>query len=302
VIAMKSSYAKYGIGPLCVLFGKTRHAFYDKSWYQEERIEATHLVLEMVAEIRREMPRIGSNKVYKMLRKPFISHGIKMGRDALHDLLLEQGLTVKRRRRYVTTTDSNHWMKKYPNLIKELVFADPEQLIVADITYITVDDDFNFLSLITDAYSKLIMGYCLHPTLAAAGSVNALNMALAQRTKTGRLIHHSDRGVQYCCNDYVSILKSAEIAISMTENGDPYENAIAERVNGILKTEFDLSRKFATRAEALEAVENSIRIYNTRRPHMSCDYLTPAEAHKMTGILEKKWKPKTYSKTLEPAV
>lgn len=287
---MKATYTKIGIGPLCMLFGKTRHAYYDKSWHEEERENGERIVLEMVHSIRREMPKIGTEKLYLMICKSLQSHEIKMGRDGLHSLLQEQGLIIRQKRRYVVTTDSNHWMKKYPNLIKDLELIEAEQLWVSDITYIVVGDDFNFLSLITDAYSRKIVGYCLYPTLDHKGCLIALQMALVQRSKLTNLIHHSDRGSQYCCFNYVDLLLKSGIEISMAEKGNPYENAIAERVNGILKNEFDLNRKFNDRQQALEVVDNTIRVYNELRPHMSCNYLTPKQAHLTTGKLEKKWK------------
>ncbi|HSY76627.1 MAG TPA: IS3 family transposase [Bacteroidia bacterium] len=295
---MKTSHAKIGIGPLCMLFGKTRHAFYDKSWYTEIQLEAAHIALELVAQIRDEIPGIGTPKLYHMIKKPLETHGIKMGRDSLHKLLLENGLTIKRRRKYAITTDSKHWMKKYPNLIKEFEPIQSEEIWVADITYIIIKDDFNYLSLVTDFYSKKIMGHCLYPTLEAKGTLVALRMALAQRTKSIQLFHHSDRGTQYCSADYVNLLQSSGIEISMTDNGDPYENAVAERANGILKQDFNMGRVFNDREEALLTVEKSINAYNQLRPHMSCDLLTPDEAHKMTGPLKKRWNPKKYPETV----
>lgn len=290
-------YAKVSVNKLCRLFGKTRHAFYDKNWYLTEVSRAEYLVLEMVSEIRREIPQIGTRKLYFMLESAFHTHNIKMGRDTLHALLQENGLIVKNQRKYVKTTNSNHWMKKYPNLIKEFVPISPEQLWVADITYIIVADGFNFLNLITDAYSKRIMGYCLHPTLESRGSLNALEMALENRlNKEMKLIHHSDRGSQYCCSEYVLKLKELSVQISMTQKGDPYENAIAERVNGILKQDFMLKREFFDRETALAVVDRSIKSYNELRPHMSCNYLTPMQAHQENGVLKKKWKPKKYIK------
>ena len=300
---MKESHANVGFGPLCMLFGKTRFAFYKKDKNQQRWLNEDQTVLEMVAIFRRELPRIGTPKLYYMLKKPLQDHHIKMGRDSLHRLLCDNGLTIRPKRRYVVTTDSNHWMKKYPNLVKDLVVSESEQEWVSDITYIQVADGFEFLSLITDAYSKQIMGFCLHPTLQAEGSINALKMALGQKYKQGiRHIHHSDRGVQYCCNDYVTILKAAGIEISMTENGDPYENAMAERVNGILKCEFGLNREFTDHAQALETVQRSIRAYNQLRPHLSLNFLTPVQAHQMKGILEKKWKPKKWHKVKESLI
>jgi putative transposase len=296
---MKLNYTQVGIGRLCMLLGKTRHAYYDKAWHIEERIEIHHIVLEMVAQIRREIPRIGTPKLHLMIKKPLQSQNIKFGRDALHQLLINEVLLIKSKKRYAKTTDSNHWMKKYPNLIKNIIVQESEQIWVSDITYIVVDGNFNFLSLITDAYSKLIVGYCLYHSLEAEGSLIALQMALKQRIKTTSLIHHSDRGVQYCCHDYVNLLHENKIQVSMTDKGDPYENAIAERVNGILKTDFNLCQEFKNRDDALITVNKSINAYNNLRPHMSCNYLTPIEAHKMTGVLEKKWKPKKYYKSIK---
>lgn len=283
-----------------MLFGRTRHAFYDRLWYFQKQDQCNIMVLEMVAEIRREIPRIGTLKLYQMLKKPMQSNGIKMGRDKLHELLLEHGLTVRPRKRYVRTTNSSHWMKKYPNLIKEVICTEAEQVWVSDITFILVDGDFNFLNLITDNYSKRIMGHCLHPTLEAEGTIAALEMAISARQKPeNKLIHHSDRGTQYCCHDYVNRLQTAGIRISMTVNGDPYENPVAERVNGILKGDFELDKRFSSRPEALEAIDRSTRAYNELRPHLSCNMLTPNQAHQMVGLLEKKWKPKKYPKRSE---
>lgn len=189
-------------------------------------------------------------------------------------------------------------------LIKGLTIEGTEQVWVSDITYICVGCDFYYLSLITDAYSRKIVGYHLHPFLNTEGCLKALDMALSQRTKSSKLIHHSDRGTQYCSFDYVMTLKRNDIEISMTENGDPYENAIAERINGILKTEFKLNRVFGTYMEALLAVKTSVYNYNTLRPHMSCNLLTPQEAHFINTPLIKRWKSKSqrtsFSDTTHP--
>lgn len=287
---MKENNANVGIGRLCVLFGKTRHAYYDKNWYLNEKYELEYIVLDLVHQIRRELPRIGTPKLHHMIKKPLESHNIKIGRDSLHQLLLSEGLVIRNRKRIAKTTNSNHWMKKYPNIIKEILISESEQIWVSDITYIVIGENFNYLSLITDAYSKVILGFCLYPTLAAEGSLVALRMALSKRKKSTNLIHHSDRGVQYCCKDYVDLLTNNSVQISMTNKGDPYENAIAERVNGILKTEFYLGKPFKNREIALESVETAIKAYNELRPHLSCNLLTPIEAHKQTGVLPKLWK------------
>jgi len=198
------------------------------------------IVLTMIKETRDEMPLLGTRRAYFLLKPEFIKHGIKMGRDQLFDLLRFHGLLIRRRKRMVQTTNSNHWLKRYPNLIKQMCITDTEQLWVSDITYIKTLQGFSYLSLITDAYSRKIVGHSLHDTLEASSCINALKMAIANRKYKlpFSLVHHSDRGMQYCCAEYVAILNEDRIAISMTQSGSPYDNALAERVNGIIKNEF----------------------------------------------------------------
>jgi putative transposase len=242
-------------------------------------------------EIRQQMPRIGTRKLHYMLTDTLQKHSIRIGRDKLFDLLSDYGLLVRRRKRKRTnTTDSNHPFRKYPNLIRALEVLRPDHLWVSDITYISLRDGFCYLSLVTDAYSRKIVGYCLYPTLKKEGPIQALKMAVADRVYRQPLIHHSDRGLQYCCTDYITLLESKAMYISMTENGDPYENAIAERVNGILKSEFALDSDFDNFEKANEAVKRAVSIYNQMRPHASCDYLTPEQAHQKQGLLNTKWK------------
>jgi putative transposase len=273
------------------LFGKTRQSFYAHHWRAEETTLEHAIVLELVQEIRNKMPRIGTPKLAFMLKESFVQHGIKMGRAGLNDLLSEHGMLVRKKRRKPKTTDSNHWYRRYQNLIKNIEINRPEQVWVCDITYISLIDCFAYLSLITDAYSRKIVGYCLNKTLESRGPIDALEMALGSwDCSLGKLIHHSDRGVQYCCNEYTGILIDAGILISMTQKGDPYENAIAERINGILKTEFNLADTFDEFEQASAAVNQSIMVYNEVRPHASCDYLTPEQAHEKNGVLNKKWK------------
>jgi len=289
-----------GVGRLCMLFGKTRQAYYDKERFVQQEQQDQMIVLEMVAGIRRELPGLGVHKLHWMLGQPLRTNGIKMGRDKLNDLLRRNDLLVrKRKRRSPRTTESYHRFKKYPNLIKDLVVSRVEEVWVSDITYICVGNDFNYLFLITDAYSHMIIGHCLHSLLANDGALIALEMALKSRTnKTLGLIHHSDRGVQYCSFDYIRTLMEQGVGVSMTEGGDAYENAMAERVNGILKTEFHLDKLFKSRSDALLAVEKAVSAYNQLRPHMSCGYLTPAQAHTTTQELIKRWKPKKHTKTV----
>lgn len=287
-------YPHYSVRYFCSLFGKSRQAWYEQCECASEQHLADVIVLKLVDEIRLELPRAGVPKLHYMLRESLQAHKIKMGRDALYELLGNHGYLIRYRRRKPYTTDSNHHYKKYPNLIRELMLTCPGQLWVSDITYIRLTQGFCYLSIITDAYSRKIVGYCLYPTLHSDGVINALLMAAKQSKRQATLIHHSDRGTQYCCTDYVQLLQHYNIRISMTENGDPYENAIAERVNGILKGEFYLDKTFMNFNEAKQTVHHAVEKYNHVRPHASCDYLTPVVAHEQSGILRKRWKKKVY--------
>jgi transposase InsO family protein len=219
-----------------------------------------------------------------------LQHDFQIGRDAMFDLLSERGLLVRKRRRSgCVTTFSKHRFKKYPNIIRDFIPLAPNQLWVSDITYIHLKDGFAYLSLITDAYSRKIVGFYLSKDLSARGPLNALKMAIKTNPAVTGLIHHSDRGVQYCCDAYVKLLTDEKIKISMTENGDPLENAIAERVNGILKQEL-LEEEFADLSIASKDVAIACSTYNHIRPHGSIDDLKPAEAHLMTGRINKRWK------------
>ena len=279
------------IRQLCELFGKTRHAYYDHLWRKQTRHLEDDIILQQVIEIRSQLPAVGTRKLHYMLSTRLQDHGIQVGRDYLFDLLTQHRMLIRNRRRRAITTDSRHWMHKYHNLIIGLEVHWPEQLWVSDITYIRMINEFAYLSLITDAYSRKIVGYNLRKDLSSEGCINALEMALATRSyRHQRLIHHSDRGSQYCCKEYVALLTENKIAISMTENGDPYENALAERVNGIIKTEFKLHSSSHGFEETNRLVANSINNYNTIRPHASCDYLTPQQTHQSNGKLKKRWK------------
>ncbi len=283
------------------MFGLSRQAYYK---YKSDRIKRSKeliVVREMVVRIRCRMPRIGTRKLYYLIKDELSLLNIKIGRDVLFNFLRAEHLLVKPKRSYVKTTNSKHWMKKYPNLIKDIKLTKPEQLWVSDITYIKTNKGHEYLSLITDAYSKKIMGYELLENLSATGPLNAMEMALKNRKYAHDLIHHSDRGLQYCSADYIEKLMQNGIKISMTENGDPYENAIAERVNGILKYEFLIIEGFNNHLQAMDVIKESIKIYNEERPHLSCKMLTPNQAHRQQKIQLKRWKKKT-SKVLSSEV
>lgn len=289
----------FSINYFCGLFGKSRQAFYEQRNQSTQGDMQDALALRLVKEIREDLPRCGTSKLHTMLQSQFKQHGIKMGRDALYDLLGRYGLLIRFRRRKPFTTNSNHVYKKYPNLIREIELTQAGELWVSDITYIRKATGFSYLSIITDAYSHKIVGYKLHPTLAAEGAIDALIMAAEDEKKTGKLIHHSDRGIQYCCADYVRMIEHFGIRLSMTEKGDPYENAIAERVNGILKNEFLLGEVFLRHQVAAEAVDNAVKKYNEVRLHDSCNRQTPASAHEQTGAQKKLWKQKIYKQQHE---
>lgn len=285
---MKTESPKIGIETLCALFGKTRAAYYDWLKRTNESTLLEGLVLELVRNIREDMPRAGTRQLQRTME---LDYGTQIGRDYLFELLRKNNLLIRQRKRKIVTTDSRHWQRKYPNLILELQPMRANHIWVSDITYIRLQNNFAYLSLITDAYSRKIVGYCLHKDLSKEGCLTALNMAIKQCTTLHLpLIHHSDRGAQYCCQKYVQILKNNNIEISMTNNGDPYENAIAERVNGTIKNEFNLYYSPYSFEETTKRVDKSITVYNNKRRHSSCDYLTPQQAHLKEGPLKKHWK------------
>ncbi|MEO7216174.1 IS3 family transposase [Mucilaginibacter sp.] len=288
---MKQDYPHLGFGFLCRLFGKTRHAYYDHLWRSEHDSMKEEIILQLVHEIRGPLPRLGTRKMLFLLQPMLESHGISAGRDYLFELFGAHKLLIRQRRKKIFTTDSRHWMHKYSNLVAGVAIIRPEQLWVSDMTYIRVMNQWGYLSLVTDAFSRKIMGYCFRSDMLASGCVAALQMALDNRSYSGQpLTHHSDRGSQYCCRDYVGLLNCQQIAISMTQNGDPYENALAERMNGILKSEFNLYSSSSNFEQTYGKIHNSVKAYNELRPHGSCDYLTPCQAHRQAGVLAKRWK------------
>ena len=247
-------------------------------------------VIDLVNGIRKKMPKLGTKKLYHKLKKALKDLGV--GRDKLFDILRANSLLIKPKKQYHITTDSHHRFKKHKNLVENLEIKRPEQVLVSDITYVGNRDYPMYLALITDAYSKKIMGYDLSNSLGAEGATLALKMAIKNRIyPESDLIHHSDRGVQYCCDLYQKVLKKAKIKCSMTERYDPYQNAVAERINGILKQEFIGDVKIRDIGLMKLLIENSIEIYNQERPHYSNFMLTPEEMH-----LQSKIKMRTYKK------
>ena len=275
---------------LCLLLGYSRQAFYQQKRAVERQVLQQELIIQHVVHIRSTQKRVGTRKLYLMLKPFLVQHDITIGRDSLFELLSGNNLLIRKRKcRVPRTTFSAHWMRKYPNLIIGMAILKGNTLWVSDITYITLDDGFAYLSLVTDAYSRMILGFWLSKDLSAAGCVKALKMAIKQLPVGSLLIHHSDRGSQYCCTDYVEQLMGNQISISMTQNSDPRENAIAERVNGILKQEL-LQVSYTNFIQAASAVKQAIQVYNHERLHSSVNMLTPFEAHTMTGPLQRHWK------------
>lgn len=288
---MKIRQPKIGLSKLCWLFGVTRQAYYQSFHRAEFQGIEQALVLKEVLSIRNNHPRIGTRKLYFMLEGFLLEHQIKMGRDALFDLLSLHDLLIRRRKRVIRTTQSNHWMRKYPNLIRAFIPTAPNQLWVSDITYWKTEFGVLYISLITDAFSHKIVGYNLAQSLEAIESLNALKMAFKQNTLLLNLIHHSDRGSQYCSYKYVNLLNKYDVQISMTESGDPLENAIAERVNGILKEEYLECYKVSTFKQAKELLDKVVVLYNEHRPHMSIGNQTPNKVHSGEADKgERKWK------------
>lgn len=266
---------------LCGLLGYSAQAYYQYLKATERRSFGQEELVQQVLAYRREQPRIGTRKLFSLLRPD-------MGRDAFFGLLRESGLLVRQKRRHARTTFSYHRFRKYADQAKGMAVEHPGQLWVSDITYIRMGEGFAYLSLVTDAYSRKVIGFSLSHALSTDNCLQALKMALRQREGSHPLVHHSDRGIQYCSVAYTELLQKECIAISMTQSGNPRDNAIAERVNGILKMEL-LQERYADIISARQSVKQAIIIYNTLRPHGSLDMMTPEQAHEMTGPIKRRW-------------
>ena len=287
----------YPVTSQCELLGVSTQAYYKHGDSNLRKLAEEAFVVEFVKRVRQKDHGIGGGKLWKMYKREF-GEAHSVGYNRFYDIIERHHLKVRKKKRRVRTTDSDHNLPLYPNLVKELIPLRPNQLWVSDITYmVTYLDaqmgvyDFCYLSLVTDYYTKEIIGWCLGETLEAKFAIEALKMAL---TRLGDnpvldLIHHSDRSVQYASHEYTGILKKNGIKISMTECGDPKDNAVAERVNGIIKNELLMGMAFFSIEEVRKALKVAIDFYNNERPHMSLDWKTPAEAALCTGELEKKW-------------
>lgn len=284
----------YPLQWLCLLFGYSRQAFYKQQRLHELQHSTEGLVLYQVLNIRKEQPRCGTRKLMVMLQPFLRKNHISISRDKLFALLAKNKLLVRKRKRSTYTTNSKHFFYRYTNLAAGFTPLHAHELWVADITYIPLKERFAYLYLITDAYSRKIVGFHLSDDMRVTSAVVALQKALDQKPADAIVIHHSDKGMQYCSTDYVTLLKKHHVRISMTQTGDPYENAMAERVNGILKTEL-ISDSYPDLKMAMQHIARCITIYNYRRVHSSLNWQIPDDVHTQKGPQLKKWK--NYYKT-----
>lgn len=280
---MRVLYTGRGLACLCQLLGYSRQAYYKVKKHREDKAAFYTIIAELVTEIRTEIGnyKIGTRKLLPLIKEKLEKSNLSIGRDQLFEVMEQYGLKVRqRRRRRPRTTNSEHGFVRYPNLVKNIELTQAERIWASDITYIKVKNYFMYLNLITDCYSRKIMGYCLHEDLSAEGTLKALMMALSNRQyPTRKLIHHSDQGIQYCSQGYINMLKTNSLLISMAAKGSPHENALAERVNGILKSEYQLGNLIENESKALTKVDQSIASYNLKRPHNSIGGYTPEQKH-----------------------
>ena len=277
------------------MYGYSRQAWYDRRRRRNQLVDDA-IIVELVLAQRQRLQYVGGKKLYALLKPSLVEHGVTFGRDKFLAALGRHGLMQPRaRRRGPQTTDSRHGYRRYPNLVKELKITRPEQVWVSDMTYLRLRDGFCYLWLITDAYSKRIMGYNVNKNATAEGSLRALRMALGARQYDEELIHHSDRAKQYASAAYVKMLRKAQVKISMTGDDHAAENAIAERINRTLKYEFALGETVERFTQMRHYVSKAIQVYNTIRPHLSCYMMTPEEAHKQANFERKKWSRKPQS-------
>jgi len=288
---LRIEFPQSSLKELCAVYGKSRQAWYrnDKQELDEERY--ADLIEKEVKRIRKALPRLGAKKLYAKMKPFLVKHNIKKGREKFKDVLRARNLMIQKKKRSRITTNSNHHYRKYPNIACGLKVEKANTLWVSDITYVPFGRSFFYLSLVMDAYSRKIVGWDLSESLKAEGAISALKMALSTLPRNHQgLMHHSDRGLQYCCNAYIKLLKKNKVEISMTEYGDPYENILAERINKTIKEEFLNEFIFLNFKEAKSVTAKSVRNYNQKRPHASLNYFTPEKAHGLSGGLRKIWK------------
>jgi len=289
VTIVKSLYNNVSIQQLCSLLGYSAQAYHKQNKVSAQKQLNEQFMLEQIDNIRKQQPRCGGRKLFIMLQPFFQSHHITIGRDKFFELLKRNKLLVRRTKRSIHTTDSKHHFYRYPNMVKDFKPLKAHELWVADITYIPLKERFAYLFLITDAYSRKIVGHYVSDDMKVSSAVVALKKALSQKPTETIVIHHSDRGIQYCSNEYVKLLKDNNAHISMTNNGDPLENAIAERVNGILKSEL-ISSYYDNIDNASMHIARCITIYNYKRRHSSLNWQIPDDVHQQKGPQIRRWK------------
>jgi transposase InsO family protein len=279
-----------------MLLGYSKQAYHKRekegSIRTAQQAQKRESVLASVKSIREDMPRLGTRKLYYLLSDEFEQSGLKVGRDKLFSILRDSNLLIHKKKRYVRTTDSSGWLRQHDNLVEDYVPEKPEELLVSDITYFETAQGNAYGHFVTDGYSKKIMGYEAAYDMTKERTVAAFEMAMANRIYKHRGIHHSDRGLQYCSYLYTATVRDNDYDISMTQHGSPYDNAVAERINGILKDEFGLADKFKDLDELKEKLKRAVEIYNNKRPHISCHMLTPNQMHNQQELKVITWRKK----------
>lgn len=274
---------KVTIAGLCRQAGMSRQNFYARRRQREARQVDAGLIVHLVQRERREQPRLGGRKLIRLVKGDLRSSGVKIGRDRFFAVLRANHLLVEAKPCRPKTTQSRHSLPVFRNLVAEMTPTAPNQAWASDLTYIRTDKGFLYAALITDMFSRKIVGSFIGDSLEAEGCLNALDVALKTLPVGAYPVHHSDRGCQYCCHLYVERLQAAKMGISMTETAHCYENALAERVNGILKQEYEMDNTFRTKEQAKAAFKQSVWLYNHRRPHMGLNYRFPAEVHQQAA-------------------
>lgn len=270
---------RWSIKALCGKLGMSRQNYYAaRQRRQREEVDAM-FVAELVKAERRVQPRLGARKLRVVLRERMAEAGVELGRDRFFEVLRKEDLLLDPLPRSPRTTNSLHSLPVFRNLLKDMALTGPDQAWVADLTYIRTDEGFLYAAILTDAWSRKIVGFHIGESLEAEGCLEALRVALRELSDGRHPLHHSDRGCQYCCHLYVGLCREAGMAVSMTEELHCYENAKAERVNGILKQEYGMGGTFRTKALAKEAFEQAVHLYNHRRPHQALGYRIPAQVH-----------------------
>ncbi|RZM12100.1 MAG: IS3 family transposase [Pedobacter sp.] len=261
---------------IAAVLGYSRQYVYKQQTDQHRQASKEGVVKALVHQQRQQLPRIGTRKLYYLIKANLIKQDIKFGRDKLFALMKRYDLKVKPRRRYTQTTMSKHWLRKWPNIAKHIFVTRPDQVWVSDITYLKTEQGNCYLNMITDVFSRKIVGFAVDDNMETKSMITALDMAIKQRRNPALpTVHHSDRGLQYCSKEYVQMTADNNLLLSMTENGDPYENALAERMNRTIKEEFGLDQILASKAIVKPLVAQSIHLYNQKRPHLALNLNTP---------------------------